>query len=88
MPQRSAVAIQLRLDKLVDAHVDQLSVAVTLASVQLGPIRDSTPSSPTAALSVRVTCGEARTHRHRARDSAIRPPRRAQNDAPNDGSSA
>src|SRR5215471_2822197 len=69
MPQRSA-AIHLGLDKLADAHVDQLSVAVTLASGQLGPVRDTTPSSPTAALTVRVTCGE----RVRAVDSAARSP--------------
>jgi hypothetical protein len=37
MPLRSAVAIHLGLDKFADAHVDQLGVAVTVASVQLGP---------------------------------------------------
>src|SRR5215471_5933040 len=65
MPQRSA-AIHLGLDKLADAHADQLSVAVTLASGQLGPVRDTTPSSPTAALTVRVTCG--------VRDAGLRQP--------------
>jgi hypothetical protein len=37
MPPRSAVAIHLGLDEFADAQVDQLSVAVTLARVQLGP---------------------------------------------------